>query len=140
MSYLLDTNVISELIKKHPNQGVINWMNSVQEDLLYLSVFTIGELTKGVEKLPDSTKKERLLTWLQTDLIERFYKRILPFSQSEAIFWGKLTGKFEKTGVKLPIVDSLIAAVALANRSTLVTRNTKDYENTGVQLLNPWTE
>jgi predicted nucleic acid-binding protein len=140
MSYLLDTNVISELTKKHPDQGVINWINSVQEDLLFLSVFTIGELTKGVEKLPDSTKKDRLLTWLQADLEERFYGRVLPFSQREAILWGKLTGKFEKVGAKLPIVDSLIAAVALANNSMLVTRNTKDYEITGVQLFNPWTE
>ena len=140
MNYLIDTNALSELTKIKGDTKVIQWFNETPDYELFLSVLTIAEIRKGIEKLKDSSKKDVLTTWLQTELDERFKNRILSFGISEAMIWGKLTARMENKGIKLPIIDSMIAAIALSKNAILVTRNTKDFEATGVKLLNPWLE
>lgn len=140
MNYLIDTNALSELTKIKGDSKVIQWFNETPDYELFLSVLTIAEIRKGIEKLKDSSKKDVLTTWLQTELDERFKNRILSFGISEAMIWGKLTARMENKGIKLPIIDSMIAAIALSKNAILVTRNTKDFEATGVKLLNPWLE
>ena len=140
MNYLIDTNALSELTKIKGDTKVIQWFNETPNYELFLSVLTIAEIRKGIEKLKDSSKKDVLTTWLQTELDERFKNRILSFGISEAMIWGKLTARMENKGIKLPIIDSMIAAIALSKNAILVTRNTKDFEATGVKLLNPWNE
>jgi len=140
VNYLIDTNALSELTKIKGDTKVIQWFNETPNYELFLSVLTIAEIRKGIEKLKDSSKKDVLTTWLQTELDERFKNRILSFGISEAMIWGKLTARMENTGINLPIIDSMIAAIALSKNAILVTRNTKDFEATGVKLLNPWLE
>ena len=108
------------------------------DEELFLSAFTIAELTRGIEKLPDSTKKEILLNWLEHTLNKRFADKIIPFGSFEALTWGKLTAQLEKSGISVSIIDSQIAATALAHNAILVTRNTNDFIKTGVKLINPW--
>ena len=138
MRYLLDTCVISELVSKKPETAVIDWIDGIDDEYFYLSVITIGEIKKSIEKLPDSERKELLASWLEEDLLSRFQGRILRLETAVMLTWGSLTAKLEQEGKKLPAIDSLIAAIALTNNLTLVTRNIADFQNTGVSLLNPW--
>lgn len=138
MRYLLDTCVISELVSKRPETAVIDWIDSIDDDHIYLSVLTIGEIKKGIEKLPDSAPKEQLAEWLEEDLLSRFQGRVLGVKTAVMLTWGTLTAKLEQQGTPLPAVDSLIAAIALHGNLTLVTRNVQDFERTGILLLNPW--
>lgn len=139
MSYLIDTCCISELVKKKPNPTVVKWFEDVDELSMYVSVITFGELRKGIEKLPDSEKKQELNRWVREDLSIRFRNRILDVSIKEVNEWGKVLAKAEKNGTPIPAIDALIAATAKANDLIVVTRNTKDMENAGVELTNPWT-
>jgi predicted nucleic acid-binding protein len=138
MRYLLDTNVISELIKKHPEPTVVKWVDEQDPVLLYLSVITIGEIRKGVEKLTNLTRKERISTWLSSYLLVRFDGRILPMTTNAMLRWGELTGQLELKGIVLSAFDALIAASALQEQLTIATRNTDDFRETGVALFNPW--
>jgi tRNA(fMet)-specific endonuclease VapC len=138
--YLLDTNVISELVAPRPNEDVRRWVGALEPDSVYLSVVTIGEIRKGIEKLAATERKVKLERWLSQDLLVRFAGRILPFDVESALVWGELTGRLEKIGKPLPAVDSLVAALALANDCTLVTRNTDHFKATGATLANPWTD
>jgi tRNA(fMet)-specific endonuclease VapC len=140
MNYLLDTNVISELIAKDPNVQVVNWIDSLDPSIVYLSVITIGEIRKGIEKLPSSTRKERLSAWLSDDLLARFDGRIAAITTEVILVWGELTGRLENAGHSLAAIDSLIAAIALAGPYCLATRNTDDFQHTSVALINPWVE
>src|SRR5262245_53804340 len=140
MNYLLDTNVISELIARDPNPQVVNWIDSLDPSIVYLSVITIGEIRKGIEKLPSSTRKERLSAWLSNDLLARFDGRIAAITTEAMLLWGELTGRLENAGHPLAAIDSLIAAIALAGPYCLATRNTDDFQHTGVALINPWVE
>ncbi len=138
MSYLLDTCVLSELVKAHPAKGVVHWMEARDEHTLYLSALTIGELEKGIRKLAEGKKKELLEMWLQNDLLNRFNGRILPIDEGVARVWGTLQADAEKKGRPLPVLDGLIAATAKTHRFTVVTRNHVDMEAAGVLVLNPW--
>lgn len=138
MKYLLDTNVISELMAKQPVAQVVTWIDSIDDTQSYLSVLTIGEIKKGIEKLPDSAHKERLQAWLSDDLIVRFSQRILTIDVNVMLKWGNLVARLEMQGRKLPAMDSLIAAVAIHGQLTLATRNVNDFRDTGVALINPW--
>lgn len=138
MKYLLDTNAISELIAKQPNQQVVRWIDALDTNSVYLSVITIGELRKGIEKLADSQRKDTLNTWLTDDLLVRFGDRVLTVDVDVMLTWGELTGRMERIGRPLPAIDSLIAAQAIHHNCSLVTRNEDDFTDTGVTVLNPW--
>ena len=136
--YLLDTNVISELTKVRPEAKVISWIHASSEELLYLSVLTIGEIRKGIDSLPRSNKRALLESWLANDLVLRFSGRILDVSLDIAERWGLISAQAKIAGTPLAVVDGLMAATALHHNLTLVTRNTKDVQVTGINTLNPW--
>lgn len=138
MKYLLDTCVISELVSKQPHPAVVKWVDSLEEELTYLSAITVGEIKRGIEKLPASRRKQELDQWLTADLLERFRGRILAIDTYTMLAWGELTAQLEKSGRKLPTIDSLVAALALRYDLRLATRNEKDFEGTGVPTINPW--
>ena len=138
MSYLLDTCVVSELVSKRPQADVVQWIDSIDPESIYLSVITIGEIRKGIEKLEDSNKKETLEAWLQDELLVRFRDRLAVLDAGVLLEWGTLMGSLEKRGKPMPAVDSLIAATALHRHFVLVTRNEGDFLNAGAKLLNPW--
>jgi len=135
---LLDTCAISELVKTNPSPSFISWISVQDEDFLYLSVITIGEIFCGVSKLPNGKKRDKLLDWVGAELPERFYGRIIPVGVEVAAKWGELCGSSERIGAKLPVVDSLIAATAMAHGMEVVTRNTDDFKRCGATVLNPW--
>jgi len=138
MKAILDTCVISEFIAKQPNPKVVEFLDSLDTDDAYLSVITIGEIIKGIEKLPASRRKTELRDWLQDDLLTRFQGKILPLDTDVIVEWGMLVARTELAGKAMPAVDSLIAATALANKMTLVTRNASDFEAAGIEIVNPW--
>jgi predicted nucleic acid-binding protein len=138
MRFLLDTCVISELAARQPDPDVVRWVDSIDEERLYLSVITIGEIKKGIERLPDSKRKSTLAEWLEGDLLLRFEDRILPIDTRVVLVWGELTADLEKQGRRMPAIDSLIAATALQGRLSLATHNVDDFANSGVAVFNPW--
>jgi len=118
---------------------VSEWIRSKDEENLFLSVITIGEIQKGISKLPDGRKKkQQLQNWLSKDLRERFKDRILDIMLETAQIWGQVLGTCEKKGLTLPAIDSLIASQGLIHKMTIVTRNISDMEPSGVKLFNPW--
>jgi predicted nucleic acid-binding protein len=138
MNYLLDTNVISELISKQANKKVAEWLDGLDPNTVYLSVITIGEIRKGIEKLPDSKRKDKVREWLETDLLIRFQGRVLEITIEVMLAWGALTRRLENEGRPITAIDSLIAAIALQGNYCLVTRNEFDFRHTGVTMINPW--
>lgn len=136
MSYLVDTNVLSELARPNPAPGVLTWFAGIPESALYLSVLTLGELRKGVERLDSSARRERLITWLEHDVIVRFGERLLPLNLEVAERWGRLLAHCERT---LPAIDGLLAATALHHNLSVVTRNVADFTLPGLTVINPWT-
>ena len=135
MSYLVDANVISELVRPKPAPAVVAWFEGVADEALHLSVLTLGELRRGVEKLPASKRKEKLRHWLEQELPAWFGARLLPVDAAVADAWGRLQANAERT---LPAVDSLLAATALHHHLRLVTRNTADFDVPGLETINPW--
>ena len=134
MSWLVDTNVLSELSRKAPHAGVLRWLTAHQDEL-FLSVLTLGELEKGLMQASDSTRRARLDRWIRREVPEWFSGRILPVDQQVAVRWGQLAGSLRDP---LPAVDALIAATALTHQLTVVTRNVSDLMRTGAAVLNPW--
>lgn len=135
MSYLVDTNVLSELRRKQPDARVVAWMEQRPAQALYLSVLTLGEIRKGIERLQGDARQAALLDWLEVALPRFFWGRVLAVDARTADRWGRLQGS---AGRPLPAIDSLLAATALQHDLTLVTRNTADFEGMGVRLVNPW--
>jgi predicted nucleic acid-binding protein len=132
--YLLDTNIISETRRTRADSGVMAFLSAAEGTGLFLSVLTLGELRKGVEtkRRTDPVAADRLGAWV--DGIETmFADRVLPVDMAAARRWGELSA-----GRSLPVIDTLIAATALGRGLTLVTRNTRDVESTGVPLVDPW--
>ncbi len=138
MRFLLDTCIISELSKKAPAPCVVKWISDVDENNLFISALTIGEIYKGIEKLSDSIKKSTLYLWLTHDLEERFHNRILAFDATTAAIWGKIQAQSELAGQTMPVIDAQIAAIASRHNLTVVTRNISDMKISGVSLYNPW--
>lgn len=133
--FLLDTNVLSELIKPRPEPAVVQWIDRTDEELLYLSVLTIGEIRKGVVSHTNAARRSRLEAWLSSDLMVRFAGRILPIDTDVAQGWGRIRAL---AGRPLPVIASLLAATAQQHNLTLVTRNDADVSGTGVAVFNPW--
>ncbi|MCG8341496.1 MAG: type II toxin-antitoxin system VapC family toxin [Chlorobiales bacterium] len=138
MSYLLDTCVISELVRKSPDKSLVQWVDNQNEFDLYLSVITLGEIQKGITKLSSSKKKELLTSWLKDELEVRFAERIVPITDEVALMWGNMLGEAEKNGRPLSVVDMLIAATAKVYDLVVVTRNVRDMKAGDVDILNPW--
>lgn len=138
MKYLLDTCLISELVKKEPNPAVVSWLDEQDEQNLFLSVLTLGELQKGISKLPAGARRDELQAWVEHDLVERFTGRIIDIDLETAQFWGRLQGESEQRGESLPVMDSLIAATATVHGLIVVTRNIKDIERCRIRVCNPW--
>ena len=135
MSYLVDTNVLSELRRKRPEPNVVAWFSERPRQALFLSVLTLGEIRKGIERLSDAALQQALNDWLEVELPRYFWGRVLSVDALTADRWGRLQGS---AGRPLPAIDSLLAATALQHDLTLVTRNTADFEGLGVRLVNPW--
>jgi predicted nucleic acid-binding protein len=138
MSYLLDTNVVSEWTKPQPNAGVTTWLQEADEDRVFLSVATVAELRHGIERLAAGSRRKKLDTWLSEELPLRFESRILPVTTEVADEWGRVIARCEAGGRPLAAMDGLIAATAAVHGLTLVTRNTSDFETALKALLNPW--
>lgn len=138
MSFLLDTNVVSEIAKPRPDQGVMDWLESVDQDRLFLSAISLAELRQGVERLDDGRRKSALDLWLRDDLPERFEGRLLSVDPAIADRWGRIVAKARAAGRPMGAMDAFLAATAEQHRLTLVTRNLSDFEITGVKLFNPW--
>lgn len=138
MSYLLDTNVISELVRAKPNSNVMKWFAQIPIGAVFLSVLTLGEIRKGVEKVKNNKRRKQLLIWLEHDLVKMFETRILPISIQVADRWGRLQCQVIRT---LPAIDSLIAATALHHDLALVTRNVDDFSDClSLEIINPWND
>ena len=138
MKYLLDTCVISELVKTKPNKKVVSWITKHDEVNFYLSSLTFGELYKGISKLPASKRRKKLSQWIEHDLKERFTGKIFDIDLLVAKTWGEVQGASEATGNPMPAIDGLIAATAIAHDLTVVTRNVTYMQQSGAVLLNPW--
>jgi predicted nucleic acid-binding protein len=137
VSFLLDTNVICELRKPVPDPAVARWFSRVHEDQMAICVLTLGEIQSGITRLDSGSKKAELILWFDR-LKESFRNQIYTIDESVSLKWGEITAQWVQKGNPLPAVDGLIAACAISNYATLVTRNTGDFERTGVELLNPW--
>ena len=136
--FLLDTNVISELIKPQPDENVLRWIAKTDEALLFLSVLTLGEVRYGIDKLNPGKRRGRLESWLAADLRRRFHERILIIDDGIAQRWGALSATAARKGRPVPVIDGLLAATALHHDLMLVTRDDGDVSATGVPLLDPW--
>jgi toxin FitB len=137
--FLLDTNVVSELMRPRPEPKVVSWVDATPEELLHLSVITLGEIRKGIERLDDDDpRRGSLQSWLESDLRVRFAGRILVFDEGVASRWGQIEALAVRQGRPLATIDAQLAATALHHGQTLVTRNTSDFRDTGVPLFNPW--
>lgn len=137
MKYLLDTCVISELVMPTPNRKVVDWLNELPSEVLFLCAITIGEVRKGLTKLPDFIKKERLTLWLNT-LLEEYKERIRSIDLMVCENWGVLQGNAEKAGTPMSSIDGLIAAITYTHNLTLVTRNESDFYPSNIPIINPW--
>ena len=135
MSYLVDTNVLSELRRREPNADVVDWFAQRPATTLYLSVLTLGEIRKGIDPLHDDERKLKLLDWLEVELPTFFSSRILPVDAAVADRWGRLIAQ---AGRPRPAIDSLLAATALTHGLKLVTRNARDFDFPGLDVINPW--
>jgi len=136
--FLLDTNVISEITRPRPDPGVVKWIESTDESILYLSVLTVGEIRKGISLLSDGRRRVSLESWLNHDLMLRFSGRILPIDLEIADRWGRISGSEAARRSPIPVIDCLLAATAIHYNLTLVSRDEAYSSIEGVGLLNPW--
>ncbi|HXY99801.1 MAG TPA: type II toxin-antitoxin system VapC family toxin [Stellaceae bacterium] len=140
MTYLLDTNVVSEWAKPRPNPGVVAWLADADEDRVFISVITLAELRHGIERLAAGRRRRRLDEWLRDELPLRFEGRALPVDVAVADAWGRVMARGEAAGRSISTMDAFIAATAIAHGLTLVTRNAADFAGTVEAIVNPWTE
>jgi toxin FitB len=138
LKYLLDTNVVSEWVKPRPNADVVRWLAAVDEDAVYLSVVTFGELGQGIAEMAPGRRQQELKSWLDHDLYLRFERRILPIDYRVARAWSILVAQGRKSGRMINPMDAFLAATAEVHSLTLVTRNAKDFLRIGVPLFDPW--
>ena len=137
MSFLLDTNAVSEWVKPRPNPGLIGWMESIDEDRVFISVISLAELRYGVERLAAGSRRRRLEEWLGQELPLRFEDRILPIDTRVAEVWGRTVSRSEAAGRPISSMDAFLAATAETHQLTLVTRNVSDFPLLKA-VLNPW--
>jgi len=138
--FLLDTNVLSEFSRSAipPNPQVKRWMESVDPELLFTSVLSIGEMRKGIELLPPSKKRSELEQWLDSDLNGWFGDNLLPVTKAISDRWGILAARSQQQGKPLGNIDGLLAATAIEHGLTVATHNTKHFVDLGVTIFDPW--
>ncbi len=137
MNFLLDTNAVSEWVKPRPNPGVIRWMESADEDRVFLSVISLAELRYGVERMAAGKRRSRIEEWVRDELPLRFEGRILPIDNHVAEAWGRTVSRAKALGRPIGVMDAFLAATAEHYRLTLVTRNVSDFSLLK-QVVNPW--
>ncbi len=140
MTFLVDTNVISEWVKPRPDGGVVAWMSDVDEDRVFISVISLAELRHGVEGMPLGARRRRLDEWLKEELPLRFEGRVLLIDRAVAEAWGRIVARCETAGRPISTMDGFIAATAAAHSLILVTRNVSDFEFSLKEIVNPWVE
>jgi predicted nucleic acid-binding protein len=138
VSFLLDTNVVSEWVKPEPDPGVVAWLADADEDRLFLSVATLAEIKHGVERMAEGRRRDRLSEWLADELPARFEGRLLAIDERVAEAWGVVMARSQRAGVGLGAMDAFFAATAEVHGLTLVTRDGSDFCGTSVDVLDPW--
>jgi predicted nucleic acid-binding protein len=138
VSFLLDTNVVSETMRKRPSAVVLDWVAAQVTEWVFISAVTLGELRRGALLLGEGKKRNALLLWIETGIKADFADRILPVDIAVMERWAELQIATQRAGRRLPLMDSLLAATALAHGLTLATRNLADFQAAGVPLLDPW--
>jgi predicted nucleic acid-binding protein len=138
MSFLLDTNVVSEWVKPLPNPQVVRWLSEVDEDQVFLSVASLAEIRRGIELMDPGKRRDRLTDWLTRELPARFERRVLDIDSRVAETWGVVMARGHKAGLNVGSLDAFFAATVEVYRLTLVTRNVQHFEKLGVPLFNPW--
>jgi predicted nucleic acid-binding protein len=139
VNFLLDTNVVSEWVKPRPEPRVVEWLETVDEDRVFLSVVTLGELRYGIERLAEGRRRQRLEEWLRADLLLRFEGRVLPVDAAVADAWGVIAAGRDRAGRPIGVMDALMAATAETHNLTLVTRNSGHFQPTVKMIFDPWT-
>jgi toxin FitB len=139
VKFLLDTNTMSEWVKPRPNAGVIDWMDSVDEDQVFISVVSLAEVRYGIERLARGNRRRQLEEWLERELPLRFEGRLLPVDAAIADAWGRIVSRSEAAGRPIAVMDAFLAATAEVHRLTLVTRNVSHFSLLKT-VVNPWTE
>jgi predicted nucleic acid-binding protein len=134
MSWLVDTNVLSELSRRTPDPRVAAWL-ARHEDTLWISVLTLGELENGLARVEEPARRNRLQRWIRREVPDWFAGRILPVDPEIAVHWGRMLGKLRDP---MPAIDSLLAATALVHGLEIATRNVDDFKASGVSVFNPW--
>jgi toxin FitB len=138
VSFLLDTNVVSEWVKPRPDHGVIAWLSEADEDRVFLSVITLAELRHGIARLTESQRRTRLDAWLRDEITVRFEGRLLPIDHAIADAWGEIVAQCDRAGRPIGIMDAFIAATARVHGLALVTRDRSGFAPTGIEIVNPW--
>jgi predicted nucleic acid-binding protein len=138
LSFLLDTNAVSEPGRPAPDPAFMAWLASINSTELYISTLALGELRRGIALLDDGPRR-RSLEGLTSALVTRFARHVLPVDERVASVWGGLSARLRRSGLVIGAVDELIAATALAHNLTLVTRNRRHFEGIGCAMLSPWT-
>ncbi len=138
MRLLLDTNVLSEVTRPQPEIRVLNWLDRLDEDRAFISVVSIAEIRRGIVQMDKGRKRDALAEWLATDLQQRFDNRVIPVNGSVALAWGDMMGFAKRNGRNLSSMDGLIAATAMAHDLILATRNIKDFDGLGIDIIDPW--
>ena len=136
MSYLVDTNVFSEQLKPRPSRRVIRWLEE-NESEIYVSTITIAEIRRGIERLPEGKRKDRFSEWLST-ITRTMRGSVLSFNRSVAHVWGQMQGRLDGEGITLSAFDSIIAATAIRHDLAVCSRNVRDFQRTGVTVINPF--
>lgn len=139
MTFLLDTNVVSEWVKPRPDPGVVAWLAQVDEDRVFLGVVTLAELRHGIERMDDGARRRRLDTWLRHELPLRFEGRILAIDAAVADAWGRIMAAGKARGRPMGLMDAFVAALALTYDLTLVTRNAAHFVGHLKSVVDPWT-
>ncbi len=140
MNYLLDTNVLCEPTRPKPDPGVLEWLTRADEDRLFISAVTLAEVQRGVSRLPQGARRERIQRWLEGDVVDRFGERILPVDGAVGVQWGQIMAKAEAQGRPMNSLDGFIAATAMVRDLSLVTRNDADFKDSVPRIVNPWSD
>ncbi len=135
---VLDTNVVSELMRPAPNAAVLAWLNNQPADTLWLNSVVVSELLYGIARLPDGKRRAQMAQTVRSMLDEDFSGRVLPFDLEAAVVYADLVAMRERQGLPMDVADAQIAAICLAHGAALATRNTKHFEGLGLTLMNPW--